>query len=254
VFSFASFFDGWIDLAFAFVALTVAYAIFGIAGFGSALIAAPLLAHKLPLTSIVPLLALLDFAAAGINGFRLRADVAKRELCWLVPLMIVGSVVGIALLISLPGRLMIFLLGLFVLAYGVRGLWMRSTGTGRLSFGWVWPFGLVGGLVSGMFGSGGFIYSIFLSRRLEGKDAMRATQSVLIGLSTLTRVVIFAVLGVYHDVHLLLLALSGLPALLLGLYIGQLLTDRLSLPQFIRVLHFILVATGCSLIWRGGAG
>jgi uncharacterized membrane protein YfcA len=254
VLSLASFFDGWIDLAFTFVALTVAYAVFGIAGFGSALIAAPLLVHKLPLTSVVPLLALLDFAAAGINGFKLRADVAKRELFWLVPLMIVGSIAGITLLISLPSRLMIFLLGLFVLVYGVRGLYARSTGGGKLGFGWVWPFGLIGGLVSGMFGSGGFIYSIFLSRRLQEKDAIRATQSVLIGLSTLTRVVIFAIVGTYHDLRLLLLALSGLPALLLGLYIGQLLTDRLSLPQFIRVLHFVLVATGCSLVWRAAVG
>jgi uncharacterized membrane protein YfcA len=60
--------------------------------------------------------------------------------------------------------------------------------------------------------------------------------------------------GTYHDLRLLLLALSGLPALLLGLYIGQLLTDRLSLPQFIRVLHFVLVATGCSLVWRAAVG
>jgi uncharacterized membrane protein YfcA len=252
--SLASFFDGWIDLAFTFVALTVAYAIFGIAGFGSALIAAPLLVHKMPLTSVVPLLGLLDFAAACINGFHLRANVAKRELFWLVPLMVVGSIAGISLLLTLPGRLLIFLLGLFVLVYGLRGLFTRAISPGKLSFGWVWPFGLVGGLVSGMFGSGGFIYSIFLSRRLEDKDAIRATQSVLIGLSTLTRVSIFAVAGIYNDLNLLLLALCGLPALLLGLYVGQLLTKRLSLPQFIRVLYFVLVATGCTLIWRAAVG
>ena len=252
--SLASFFDDWIDLAFTFVALTVAYAIFGIAGFGSALIAAPLLVHKLPLTSVVPLLTLLDFSAASINGFNLRANVARRELLWLLPFMIVGSVVGITLLMTLPGQLLIFLLGLFVLSYGLRGLFVGSDSPGKLGFGWVCPFGLVGGLVSGMFGSGGFIYSIFLSRRLEEKDAIRATQSVLIGLSTLTRLTIFAVAGVYNDLNLLLLALCGLPALLLGLYVGQLLTKRLSLPQFIRVLYFILVATGLTLIWRAAAG
>lgn len=246
-------FHDWIDLAFTFVILTIAYVIFGIAGFGSALIAAPLLAHKLPLTAVVPLLALLDLTAACINGFKLRADVAKKELFWLVPLMITGSVAGIMLLVSLPARLMIFLFGLFVIAYGVYGIYARPQG-GKLAFGWVWPFGLTGGLVSGMFGSGGFIYSIFLSRRLQEKDAIRATQSTLIGLSTLTRVSIFAIVGAYYDFRLLLLALASLPALLFGIYIGHRVTNRLSLPQFTRVLHFVLIATGCSLIWRAAAG
>ncbi len=48
-----------------------------------------------------------------------------------------------------------------------------------------------------MFGSGGFIYAMYLSRRLDDKDAMRATQSALIALSTFTRVVIFALAGIY---------------------------------------------------------
>src|SRR5437660_6642478 len=90
--------------------LAIAYAIFGIAGFGTALVAAPILAQAMPVASIVPLLALLDFAAAAISGYRLSDKIARTELVWLAPLMIVGSIVGVTLLISLPAKLMMLLL------------------------------------------------------------------------------------------------------------------------------------------------
>jgi uncharacterized protein len=249
----AQFSPDWLDVGVTFVTLGVAYFIFGIAGFGSALIAAPVLAHKLPLTSIVPLLALLDLVAALINGVKLRTDLARSELFSLVPLMVIGSVAGAILLVSLPPQLMILALGLFVAGYGTYGLLARPR-EGKLAWAWVFPFGLVGGLFSGMFGSGGFIYSIYLSRRLTEKNAIRATQSTLIGLATLTRVIIFSIAGVYQDYKLLLLALAGVPALLLGIYVGHRVTLHLSLQQFVRILHVILIATGCSLILRAVTG
>jgi uncharacterized membrane protein YfcA len=43
--------------------------------------------------------------------------------------------------------------------------------------------GTVGGLFGALFGSGGFLYAIYLNSRLP-KDAARATQSALISCST----------------------------------------------------------------------
>ncbi len=48
----------WTTLAVAIPTLAIAYIIFGIAGFGTALIAAPVLAQIMPVATIVPLLAL----------------------------------------------------------------------------------------------------------------------------------------------------------------------------------------------------
>ena len=61
----------WTTIAIVLPTLVVAYIIFGIAGFGTALVAAPVLAHAMPIASVVPLLALLDFGAATLNGFKL---------------------------------------------------------------------------------------------------------------------------------------------------------------------------------------
>ena len=102
--------------------LIAAYIIFGIAGFGTALIAAPLLAHVMPVTAIVPLLAILDCLAAIAMGVRLGDKVAKDELVRLVPLMIVGSLIGTYLLLIIPPRPMMLALGVFVVAYAIYSL------------------------------------------------------------------------------------------------------------------------------------
>ena len=70
----------WTTLAIAVPTLAIAYVIFGITGFGTALIAAPVLAQVMPVAFIVPMLALLDCTAAIINGVKLNDKIAKREM------------------------------------------------------------------------------------------------------------------------------------------------------------------------------
>lgn len=59
----------------------VAYIVFGIAGFGTALIAGPVLIHFMPLAKIIPLLVLLDFVAAFGNWLPARKAVARMNCC-----------------------------------------------------------------------------------------------------------------------------------------------------------------------------
>jgi hypothetical protein len=55
------------EILFPRLILLIAYIIFGISSFGTALISAPLLAFYMPVAKIIPLLALLDFLAALLN-------------------------------------------------------------------------------------------------------------------------------------------------------------------------------------------
>ena len=238
------------ELAAAVAAPTVflAYAVFAIAAFGTALIAAPVLAQVMPVAKVVPLLSLLDFIAAAASLLRLRGSVSRAEMKRLLPWMVVGAAAGAWLLLVLPARATMLALGVFVAAYGVRGLLSRGEPK-ALSHRWAAPFGLVGGALGGMFGTGGFIYAMYLSRRLES-DAMRATQSALIFLSTLIRTVIFALAGVYADADLLLLFALLLPAMALGLFAGNRVRLRLGRVQFLRILHALLAASGIALVWR----
>ena len=74
--------------------LVVAYVVFGMVGFGTTLVSAPILAHVLPLSTVVPALALTDFVASWANGFRLGAHVSRKELLALLPAMALGLYIG----------------------------------------------------------------------------------------------------------------------------------------------------------------
>ena len=239
----------WTMLAVAMPTVVAAYILFGIAGFGTALIAAPVLAQVMPVATLIPMLALLDCLAAIINGVKLSDKIARHEMAWLVPLLITGSLVGGSLLLIIPPRPMMLALGVFVVCYALYSLF-ASQRRGKLSQLWVIPFGGIGGIFSAMFGSGGFIYAIYLSRRLDDKDAVRATVSPLIALAAFTRAVIFAIAGVYTTLTVPLTALFLIPAMLIGLYIGHHITLRMSREQFIRVLNCVLIVTGATLVVR----
>jgi len=242
-------FAHWVTLVVALPTLVVGYTIFGIAGFGAALIVAPILAHVIPVADIVPMLAVLDMVAAFVGGFRLSNKIARRELAWLAPLMVIGSIIGVQLLLTLPPAIMMAALGVFCVSYALYSF-MAPAVRRHVHQLWVLPFGLVGGMFSSMFATGGPIYAAYLSRRVDDKDSIRATVTTLIGLATITRVVLFTLAGVYSDFTLLIMAAALAPAMVLGTWLGHSITMKLSREQFLRMLYALMIASGSSLIIR----
>ncbi len=227
----------------------VAYIVFGIAGFGTALVAGPVLIHYMPLSRIIPLLVLLDFVAAFGNLLPSRRDVVRGELLRLLPFMAVGCTLGVVFLLRLKSDVLLLLMGLFVTAYAVYGLAVKVR-PARLSGAWAVPMGTVGGLFGALFGSGGFLYAIYLSARLEAKEQVRATQVALISCSTVVRLSLFLIAGVYADASLLLLAACLLPVMFVGTWLGRRLTLRLSREAFVRLVTWLVLASGLALIGR----
>lgn len=240
---------GWAPYALIFATLLCAYVIFGIAGFGTALVASPVLALFLPVAKIVPLLALMDLFAALVNVSRDGRNADWRELRRLVPMMILGSLIGAAILLATRPEYLLPALGVFVVCYALYSL-SGLKPQRHFSAAAAYPFGSIGGVFSALFGSGGFIYAIYLSGRIPTKDAMRITQTTLIGLSTLTRVVLFALAGVYLDTSLLWLALFLAPGMLIGVTVGRRITLNMSREQFLRVINIVVLVSGITLIAR----
>ena len=79
---------------------------------------------------------------------------------------------------------------------------------------------------------------------------IRATVTTLIGLATVTRVILFTLSGVYSDWTLLTMALALAPAMALGTWLGHSITMKLSREQFLRMLYALMIASGSSLIIR----
>ena len=223
--------------------------IFGVAGFGTALVAGPVLAHFVPVATIVPLLALLDFAAATVNVARDRRTVDASELKRIVPAMVAGSLVGAVILLLGKPQGLLLALGVFAVCHALYTL-SGYKPQAKYPPGAAWPFGLAGGVFSALFGSGGFIYAIYLAGRIDASDRIRVTQSTLIGFSTLTRATLFLLAGVYASRELWMLALILVVPMLIGTAIGRRITMRFTRARFLRVVSAIVLLSGMSLIWR----
>jgi uncharacterized membrane protein YfcA len=74
----------------------------GISGFGSGLIAVPLLALRFPLPQVVPFMLIADFAASALVGGLHFKRVDWPEIRRLLPATLAGVVIGTGLLVSLP--------------------------------------------------------------------------------------------------------------------------------------------------------
>lgn len=241
--------DPGVYLAAPFI-VVAAYTVFGISGFGSALISIPLLAHFLPLRTVVPMMLLLDFSAAVMSGLRYRDDADRREFRVLAPGIVLGAILGVWLLARTPGESLLVPLGLSVAGFGT----YNALRTHRpITFGqaWGYPVGFAGGLVAALFGVGGPLYATYLSGRLRDPSQLRATISLVFVLSTSLRIGLFLLTGLLLRPELWLAALSLLPLVYAGIRLGQHVHARVSRTALVRAVSVLLVASGCSLILRG---
>jgi uncharacterized membrane protein YfcA len=226
-----------------------AYFVFGLTGFGSTVIALPLLALFFPLKFAVSLMMLLDLVVLLLFGARLRCGLRLDEIGWLVPFMLAGMAVGLTLLIRAPERLLLVVLGTFVLSYAAWGL-ARRGGPPRLARGWCAPIGLVGGAFSALFGTGGVLFAIYNAGRLTNATELRANNAAMILLSSTLRLVLFSAVGLLGQEGLPATALALAPALALGFWCGGRLHASVPAAVVVNAVYALLVIAGLTLLVR----
>jgi uncharacterized protein len=232
------------------LAIITAYTVFGLSGFGATAISVPILAHFfLPVSYLVPLMALLDLVSAALVGMRHREQVSAEELKRLLPWMFLGFVAGVTLLVGVPDQHLRLALGLFTAALGVHGI-LNPTLHRTISRLWAIPAGVVGGAVATVFGAGGPIYATYMSGRTNDKGAIRSTISTLISISAFSRAIVYAVSGLLLHVSTLAGALVLAPFMWTGLKIGQRIHVGLTTEQLRRVIGGLLVVSGTALVLR----
>ncbi|MDO9189603.1 MAG: sulfite exporter TauE/SafE family protein [Sulfurimicrobium sp.] len=227
----------------------LAYFIRGISGFGSGLVAVPLLAHYLPLQFVVPFILLLDFTASVAMGHNSKQHVNWKEIRPLLPFSLIGVVLGVVLLINLPKEPLLTGLGIFVMAFGIRNI-LNLHGEKPASQWWAIPAGLTGGTVGALFGTGGPPYIIYLSHRLRDKAELRATFSGLFMIDGGTRLVTFLIAGLLLQPGLLLAYIGALPIVAIALKVGHKVHLGISNQNMLRLIGALLLGSGLSLLWK----
>ncbi len=231
------------------IVIIVAYTVFGLTGFGSTIISVPILAHFLPISYLVPMMALLDVASAVFVGTTGRKHLSKAELKRLMPFMFVGFAAGVALLVDVPDDYLRMALGLFAMAIGTYSI-LNPSFVREISAWWCVPVGIIGGAIATVFGAGGPIYVTYLSGRLRDKESIRATLTTLIAISALTRAMMYAIAGLLLKAAILAGVAVLAPFVWIGLQVGLRIHVGLTHEQMRRAVGSLLVLTGAGLLVR----
>ncbi|VAX13727.1 hypothetical protein MNBD_GAMMA24-1081 [hydrothermal vent metagenome] len=234
------------QILFAFTVVVLAYVVRGITGFGSALIAVPLLAFMLPLTTIVPLIVLLDFIASASHGLRHWRAVRWSLILPLLPFTLTGVGSALFLLRSVDMTLLRQALGLFIIGYALYSLFAPAVRGGHSRY-WAMPAGGLGGLIGTLFGTGGPFYVIYLQLQGLDKTAFRATIASIFLIDGGLRLSGFISAGFYHR-DSLILVLGALPVMLTALYLGGQIHTNLKTETFRRGISLLLIGSGLGLL------
>ncbi len=236
---------GWIAAVLFF-----AFVVRGMSGFGAGMIAVPLLAFVIPLQLAVPLCSLLVFVLFIVLVIRDRREVVWSELKLLVPPTIIGALVGLWLFASLDNRVLVLMLGLFLVLYASYMLVVSVLGLPqiRCSQRWAVPVGFFGSFFDTLFGGGGgTLVVIYIHARGIGHTAFRATVAALWFVEMIARIGGYAWAG-FYDMATLLLFAAMLPLIWAGTVVGEKLANKISNEAFSKILAVLLLAGGVSLL------
>lgn len=234
-----------IEWLIAAVVLLAAYLVRGIAGFGSGLIAVPLLAMMFPVKIVVPIVVLFDYIGSASQGIRNRDKIAWREELVLIPFAFVGIALGLTLLQSLASTTLRQALGTFVIVYAVYQILPLPALRGSRLF--AVPSGLLGGAIGTLFGTGGPFYVIYFGLRALDKDVFRATFAANFLIDGAIRLAAFASFGFFAG-QVPWAILAGLPLVAAGLWLGGHVHSSLSTTTYARIISVLLFFSGIVLL------
>ncbi len=226
--------------------------VYGLSGFGSALITVPLAAQFFPLPFVISAFALVDLAGALRLGLENPRNAVRGEVARMAPMIVVGLAIGLTALVNLPRRASMIALGVFVAAYALYTLARRSA-LGTVGRRWAYLAGFSGGITGTLFGAGGPPYAMYLSHRPLSKDEFRATLTMTSIFSIGLRVAAFALTGLLSDRRVWIAAAIAIPASLAGIALASRVFHRVSREVVMRLVALTLLAAGATLVVRAAA-
>lgn len=228
--------------------MLLAYGFRGITGFGSGLIAIPLLALFYPLQFVVPFITLLDWCASLLHGINHRKQAQWSLIVPTLPFTLIGIVAALYIFKTIDAVLLVKALAIFLLGFAIYSL-VAPGFKPHTSRTWAAPAGFFGGVVSTLFGTGGPFYVVYLQFQGIAKGIFRATIASIFVIEGALRVAGYTIVGFYNWDMLLLVALS-IPIMVIAMSIGGHIHTSISERNFQRAVGVLLLGSGIALLYK----
>ncbi len=217
----------------------------GVSGFGSALIAMPLLTTFLTIKTAVPLCVLNSLVITTCLSLQLRRHINWRRISPLLTGCLPGIVFGLLVLKHVPNIILQISLSLLIIFYAAYNLFGSAAQKikVKLSTKWAYAAGFCTGGISASLGAGGPPTIIYVTMTGWTNDEIKAALSIFFLITS-----IFTALGqaasglttplILHDF------IRSAPFTLLGVWAGVQLYNRINRQTYIRIMFWLLLVMG----------
>jgi len=221
-------------------------------GFGEALVAVPLMALVVPVEVAAPVAVLVSISVALVVVVQDWRHVQVRSAGWLLLFTLAGIPLGLLLLKEVAEPIVKAILGVLIAAFAIFSL--LGSGEHELKNDRsAWLFGFGAGVLGGAYGMNGPPLAIFGALRKWPPAHFRATLQGYFLPASLIGMFGYWLTGLWTPLVSRLFVVS-LPAVLLGIWLGRKVNQRVNTRQFHFFVHVGLVIIGAVLLLQAVAG
>lgn len=218
----------------------------GFSGFGSALLAMPLLTLFLDARVAVPLSVLNSILITSYLTLKLKNHMEKKKILPLVLGSLPGTYIGVSFLMTAESDIIKLLLGMLIVSYCLYSLLMRST-QWKIHHLWAYPAGFCTGFIGSAFSAGGPPAIIYTSLTGWSKDQIKATLTGFFFISSIVTAALQITSGLMTEQVFNYFYASAL-FVLIGVYAGSRLYSRISSQTYIKIILIVLIILGAIMI------
>ena len=240
-----------LGLAIYVLVMMGAFAVRSAAGFGAVLIAIPMLAFVMPVSTAVSVTTALTALTSMHQIGRDWRLVAWRHFWLMAFYSAIGIGLGFYLFNLLDEHALQHALGIFLILYSgymlatakssvvLPSRWRKALAAGT---------GISGGVLGTLFGAGvGPIYVVYFNAIALEREVFRVTMSTVVLLGGAARIAGYARLGLYEASSAVLIAI-GLPLVVAGSWLGDRLVRKLDPRLFGRLIGALILLSGVALL------
>ncbi|HVU13981.1 MAG TPA: sulfite exporter TauE/SafE family protein [Phototrophicaceae bacterium] len=235
-------------MLFVLIALVVFFGVVvhSMLGFGVALITMSLLLRILSPTEAAAFVAMFTLPLQLVIIWRYHDALTLRPIWHLILSSVIGIPVGVALLSILSEQIILTALALFLIGYALYSLLNLNLPEIRHP-GWGFGFGLLSGILSGAYNTGGPPLVIYGTARRWSPEQFKANLQALFTINGV--LVLIAHIAAGHvDALVLENALIALPVIAVGAALGFWLSHRVNEALFRKAVLILLLLIGVRLL------
>ena len=218
----------------------------GLTGFGSALVAMPMLLLFLPARTATPFCILMGLVITSMLSMGLKSHLDWKKIGPIFLGCLPGIACGTYFLKHANDLVIKRLLGIVLLSYSIFRLYVHLKPK-RLHFSWGILAGFLTGAIGAAFSAGGPPAIIYTSLNDWNKDAIKATLSGLFLLTSALITIAHVLAGIITR-EVLSLVLWATPSVILGTMLGTLVYKKLSHRDYLKTIYVLLILMGIMLL------